>query len=165
MTGFFEGTRENVLHIFLALGLLTTACTTINLVIMGMLVSFLKFSCVPIFIFVGFLSLNPFERCHCDREKLKNTILDGLTCMFVPCLKRNLGKGTIPFAMVYYIIFTFGYGLTSRACLLQMITPIGDPPVYYCHRFQDISSSDYLIPSFKPRHEVFNHGLFKVEKI
>ena len=59
------------------LGLLTTASVSVNLVIMGLLVSFLKLFCVPIFVVVGFLSTGSwnFE----DRKTAKETILNGLT--------------------------------------------------------------------------------------
>ena len=115
------------------LGLVTTVCVTINLLVMALLVSFLKIYCVPIFILVGFLSVGGwnFE----SREEIKNTILNGLTCMFVPCLQRHSGSGevTVGLAITYYVIYNFGYGLTSRACLLQMIKPFGDQPVFYCN--------------------------------
>ena len=117
----------------IVLGLLITSCVTINLVVMAMLSAFLKLFCVPIFIFVGFLASGNWN--FKSRKNIKETILDGLTCMFVPCLKRHSGSGEVQlgFAMTYYVIFNFGYGIVSRACLLQMIIPHGDPPVFYCH--------------------------------
>ena len=143
-----HGLKDTIL-----LGLLTTASVSVNLVIMGLLVSFLKLFCVPIFVVVGFLSTGSwnFE----DRKTAKETILNGLTCMFVPCLARHSGSGevTLGLAMTYYVIFNFGYGLTSRACMLQYITPPlnTDRPVYYCHiPPENMTCSNYTTFSAPP---------------
>merc|ERR1712012_364468 len=141
----------------IVLGLLTTACVTINLIVMAMLVAFLKLFCVPIFIFVGFLASGNWN--FKSRKNIKDTILDSLTCMFVPCLKRHSGSGEVQLglAMTYYVIFNFGYGLLSRACLLQLIKPYGDPPVFYCHP-TNMTCNDFNAFSAEPN-KIFSPSL------
>ena len=116
---------------------------------MGLLISFLKIFCVPIFVVVGFLSVGSYN--FENRKKAKETILNGLTCMFVPCLIRHSGSGeiTLGLALTYYVIFNFGYGLMSRACMLQMIpVPFGDPPVFLCHPTDKVckNSTNFIAP-------------------